>query len=66
VISFKPLFKTLVDLDLSLTDLEKKCGFSSATTAKLKKGESMRLDTIERICIVLNVPIEKVVEIIAD
>jgi len=63
MISYKPLFKTLDNKGITLYDIEVQCGMSSRTIAKFRKGESTTLDTLERICLFLDVPIEKVVEI---
>lgn len=61
MISYAPLFKTLNRKDLQIKDLYAAVGSDTAT--KFKKGESMRLDTIERVCKLLEVPIEQVVYI---
>ena len=50
-ISYKPLFKLLVDREMTKTDLRKKLGLSSATLAKLGKGEPLSGESIERLCI---------------
>lgn len=63
MISYEPLFRTLESKGLTLSDIEYKCGMSSRTIAKFRKGESTTLDTLERICVFLDVPIDKVVEI---
>jgi DNA-binding Xre family transcriptional regulator len=39
---------------------------NSRTIAKINRGESVNLSTIEKICLHLNVPIEKVVEILPE
>lgn len=62
-ISYDPLWKTLVDRKMSKTDLQKLTKLSSATIAKLSKGESVTLDVIGRICEELKVPVQDVVEI---
>ncbi|PAD91660.1 helix-turn-helix domain-containing protein [Shouchella clausii] len=64
MISYKPLFKTLKERDMLLRDLYEIIGHDTAT--KFKKGHSMRLDTIEKVCIFLDVPIEDVVKITKD
>lgn len=63
MISYEPLFKTLESKGITLYEVEVQCGMSSRTIAKFRKGESTTLDTLERICLFLDVPIEKVVEI---
>jgi putative transcriptional regulator len=63
VISYEPLFRTLQEKGLKLIEIERKCELSSATTSKFRKGQPVNLQTINRICCFLRVPIEKVVEI---
>lgn len=63
MISFDPLWKTLEEKDVGKMELREKIGLSKATFAKLAKGESITLDTVEKICKALEVPIEAVVEI---
>jgi DNA-binding Xre family transcriptional regulator len=62
MISFQPLLNTLKDRDMTISDL-RGVVLDSKTIAKFKKGASMRLDTIERICLYLDVPVEKVIKI---
>lgn len=64
MISYKPLFKTLKERNLLLRDLYDVIGHDTVT--KFKKGYSMNLRTIEKICIHLDVPIEEVVKITKD
>ena len=49
--SYKPLFKLLVDRNMKKTDLHTGAGLSSATLAKLSKGEPLSGESIEKLCI---------------
>ena len=62
MISYKPLFRLLLERDMTKTDLRKAIGFSTTTLAKMSKGEYLSLETIENICKYLNCKIEDVVE----
>ncbi len=62
-ISYKPLWKLLVDKNMNKGDLKSLLGVSSATIAKLGKDEHVSMETIERICIVLGCGIADVVEV---
>lgn len=66
MISFKPLFDFMFDERIAMQDLRKKTGLSSKTTAKFRKGESVSLSTVEKICAAYRIPIEQVVEIKFD
>lgn len=63
MISYKPLFKLLLERDMTKTQLRIAVGFSSATLAKMSKSEYISLETIENICKHLNCKIEDVIEI---
>ena len=63
-ISYKPLFKLLVDRNMTKTSLRKELGFSSATMAKLGKGEALSGSNIEKICTYFRCQVQDVVEII--
>lgn len=57
---------TLAQKGIMKTELAEKAGISSATLARLGKGENVALSVIEKICIVLNCRVEDVVEILPD
>lgn len=63
MISYKPLFRLLLEKDMTKTQLRTAVGLSTATLAKLSKGEYISLETIENICKYLNCKIEDVIEI---
>jgi DNA-binding Xre family transcriptional regulator len=49
--SYRPLFKLLVDRGMKKTDLLKYADLSSATLAKLSKGEPLSGESIEKLCV---------------
>ncbi len=49
-VSYKKLWKKLIDKDMNKTDLRLAIGASTATMAKLSKGESVSMDVLLRIC----------------
>ena len=65
-ISYNRLWKLLIDNHMKKKDLKEKAELSTATMAKLGKNESVSLDVLVRICIVLNCEIGDVVEIVKD
>ena len=65
-ISYKPLFKLLLDRDMSKNDLRTELGLSSATLAKLKKGEPLSGSVIHKLCSFFRCQIQDVVEITLD
>ena len=62
-ISYKPLFRLLVDKDMTKTDLRTELGLSSATLAKLGKGEPLSGAVIEKLCTYFKCQVQDVVEI---
>ena len=63
MISYKPLFKLLLERDITKTQLRESVGFSTAALAKMSKNEPIALTTIENICKYLNCRVEDVIEI---
>jgi DNA-binding Xre family transcriptional regulator len=49
-LSYRPLWKLLVDRDMKKTDLKKVAGISSPTLAKLSKNKPVDGQILERIC----------------
>jgi len=60
--TYKPLFKTLIDKDMSKEQLRQMIATSSRTITKINKGDYIALEVLDRICTALNVPIEAVIE----
>jgi DNA-binding Xre family transcriptional regulator len=62
--SYKPLFRLLLEKDMKKTDLHREVGLSSATLAKLAKGEPLSGESIEKLCIYFHCQISDLVEFI--
>lgn len=65
-ISYKRLWKTLIDHEWNKTKLRKETKMSASTMAKLGKNEYVSLEVIARICEKLQCQPEDVFEIITD
>jgi putative conjugative transposon regulatory protein len=65
-ISYKRLFKKMIDLDMKNTELMKKAEVSRSTFYKMKNGENITTDVIVRICDSLNCGINEVMELVKD
>ncbi len=65
-ITYKKLFKLLIDRDMNRQDLKKLCGLSSASVAKLGKGENITTDILVRICEGMNCKLEDIMELALD
>jgi DNA-binding Xre family transcriptional regulator len=64
--SYKPLFKLLVDRGMKKTDLLKYADLSSATLAKLSKGEYLSAESIEKLCVYFHCQPGDLVEYVFD
>lgn len=53
-ISYKRLWKLLIDKEIKKKDLVQMAGLSSYTLNKLNKGENVNADTLMKICVALN------------
>ncbi|MGN8806312.1 MULTISPECIES: helix-turn-helix domain-containing protein [unclassified Blautia] len=65
-LSYKKLWKMLIDQDMSKQDLREKAGISSASMAKLGKGENITTDVLLKICKTMNCKVEDIIETISD
>ena len=64
MISYKPLFKLLIERDMTKTQLRLGVGFSTATLAKMSKNEYVSMEVINSICAYLKCRVEDVIEYI--
>lgn len=64
MISYKPLQKTLIDLDLTIYDLEKYHIISHPTAQKIRDNKPLNQEILNRICYFINKPIDCVLEYI--
>lgn len=65
-VSYKPLFKLLIDKKMKKKDFAKLTGLSNSTVSKLAKDENVTMEVIDKICMNLNCKIEEIVEITTD
>ena len=65
-ISYNKLWKMLIDKNMKKSDLKEKAGISSASIAKLGKGENITTDVLIRICESMNCRIEDILETVED
>lgn len=65
-ISYKRLWKKLIDLDMKKSDLRKVAGISSSSLAKLGKDENVTTDILLRICEALDCDLDEIVETIRE
>lgn len=66
MISYKPLFRLLLEKNMSKTQLREAIGFSTATLAKLSKGEYVSLEILDKICTHMQCNIADVIEYVKE
>lgn len=65
-ISYNKLWKMLIDKGMKKSDLKETAGISSASIAKLGKGENITTDVLIKICESMNCHLEDIMETIQD
>ena len=65
-VSYKKLFHMLIDRDISNAQLQKMAGYSAHITTRLKNNTYVSLESVEKICRVLNCKVDDIVEFIPD
>lgn len=65
-ISYKKLWKLLIDRDMKKRDLQEVSGVSSASITKLGKNENVNTEIIDKICVALGCDVSDIMEITED
>ena len=65
-ISYKKLWKLLIDKDMKKKDLQRAAGISAASIAKLGKNENVNTEIIEKICVALQCDVSDVMEMVEE
>jgi len=62
--SYKKLWKLLIDKDMNKKTLAENAGISVSTLAKMNRGETVTVDTLVKICAVLNCSLDDITDLI--
>jgi DNA-binding Xre family transcriptional regulator len=65
-VSYKKLWKLLIDKDMKKKDLRIATGMTTTALAKLGKNEHVNTEILAKICKVLECNIEDIVEVVED
>ena len=65
-VSYKKLWKLLIDKDIKKKDLCAQAGISSATITKMGKGGHVTTEVLLKICTALNCNVEDIMEMTPD
>lgn len=65
-ISYKKLWKLLIDRDMLKKDLREAAGLSTASMAKLARNKNVNTDILVRVCETLNCELYDIAEMVND
>jgi len=65
-VSYKKLFKLLIDRDMKKKDLQQEANLSQHTMRKLSKNEAITTDTLAKICRCLNCTVDEILEVLPE
>ena len=64
IVSYKKLWKLLIDRDLKKKDLAEMAGISDYTITKMGNGENVTVETLGKICFALDCKLDDIMEFI--
>ena len=64
MVSYKKLWKLLIDKDMKKSDLAKCADLSTYTIQKLNRNENVTVETLAKICLALNCTVDDIMEVI--
>ena len=65
-VSYKRLWKLLIDRDMKKKDLAEKANLSNYTINKMTHGDNVTTDTLVKICTVLGCTFDDIMEMVPD
>lgn len=65
-VSYKKLWKILIDKEMMKKDLQSQAGISWTSVTKLSKGENVGMEVLMKICEALDCNIGDIVEFVKD
>ena len=65
-ISYKKLWKLLIDKDMSAVELREKTGIAPNTMTKLRRDEEVSMTVLIKICYALNADIGDIMDLIPE
>lgn len=65
-VSYKKLFKLMIDRDLKKKDLREMASIGNSTMTKLANNENVTMEVMAKICTALNCKMDDIVDIVPD
>jgi len=63
-VTYKKLFKLLIDRDMKKQELAEEAKISPATISKMAAGENVTMEVVEKVCRALNVTVDDISEFV--
>jgi len=64
MVSYKKLWKLLIDKDMKKSDLARLAELSSYTIQKPNRNENVTVETLAKICLALNCTVDDIMEVV--
>jgi len=61
-VSYKKLFHLLIDRNITNSELQQQAGFSGNIMTRMKREQYISLESVEKICHVLNCKVDDILE----
>ena len=65
-VTYKKLFHMLIDRNLTPAQLQQQTGYSANISTRLRRDTYISLESIEKICRVLDCKVDDIVEFVSD
>lgn len=65
-VSYKKLWKLLIDKDMKKSDLEREAGITHYALSKLSQGKDVSTEVLGKICVALDCTIDDIMEFIPE
>ena len=65
-VSYKKLWKLLIDRDMKKKDLQAAAGISPSSISKLSKNEYVSMDVLVKVCTALGVDFKDIMELVSN
>lgn len=65
-VTYKKLLHLLIDKDMTIADLQKQAGYSANISTRIRNDTYISLESVEKICRVLDCKIDDIVEIVPN
>lgn len=65
-VTYKKLLHLLIDKDMTIAELQKRAGYSANISTRIRNDTYISLESVEKICRVLDCKIDDIVEIVPN